>query len=160
MEEAYDRYFTVVYKYLLSVSRDKDVAEELTQETFFKALQRIGGFRGECSIQVWLCQIAKNAYYDYLRKNKRLVPSEALSEEAAPGSLELDFEKKETAGRLHRILHDLDEPYKEVFSLRTFGELSFKDISSLFGKSESWGKMTYLRAKRKIREAMEYEDYM
>ncbi len=75
-------------------------------------------------------------------------------------SLELDFEKKETVYRLHRILHNLNEPYKEVFSLRTFGELSFREISSLFGKSESWAKMTYLRAKRKIREEMEDEDHM
>lgn len=160
MEEVYDRYFTVVYKYLLSVSQNKHIAEELTQETFFKALQKIDSFRGECSIQVWLCQIGKNAYYDYLRKNRRLVPAEERGEETAPGSVELDFEKKETVRRLHRILHDLEEPYKEVFTLRTFGELSFQDISGLFGKSESWAKMTYLRAKKKIREVMEYEDHM
>ncbi|WP_373216715.1 RNA polymerase sigma factor [Ruminococcus sp. 5_1_39BFAA] len=160
MEELYNRYFTVVYKYLFSISQDKHIAEELTQETFFKALQKIDGFRGQCSIRVWLCQIGKNAYYDYLRKNRRLVPAEEGTEGTAPGSMELDLEKKETVQRLHRILHNLDEPYKEVFSLRVFGELSFRDISSLFGKSESWAKMTYLRAKKKIQEVMEYEDYM
>lgn len=160
MEELYDRYFTAVYKYLFSVSQDKHIAEELTQETFFKALQKIDDFRGQCEIRVWLCQIGKNAYYDYLRRNRRFSPIAEQGEMPAGQSLELDFEKKETAYRLHRILHNLNEPYKEVFSLRTFGELSFREISSLFGKSESWAKMTYLRAKRKIREEMEDEDHM
>lgn len=159
-EELYDRYFTAVYKYLFSVSQDKHIAEELTQETFFKALQKIDDFRGQCEIRVWLCQIGKNAYYDYLRRNRRFSPIAEQGEMPAGQSLELDFEKKETAYRLHRILHNLNEPYKEVFSLRTFGELSFREISSLFGKSESWAKMTYLRAKRKIREEMEDEDHM
>lgn len=160
MEELYDRYFTAVYKYLFSVSQDKHIAEELTQETFFKALQKIDDFRGQCEIRVWLCQIGKNAYYDYLRRNRRFSPIAEQGEMPAGQSLELDFEKKETVYRLHRILHNLNEPYKEVFSLRTFGELSFREISSLFGKSESWAKMTYLRAKRKIREEMEDEDHM
>lgn len=160
MEELYLRYFTDVYKYLLSISQDKHVAEELTQETFFKALQKIDDFRGQCHIRVWLCQIGKNAYYDSLRKNKRLAPMEEHEQCAGEGSMELNFEKKETAYRVHRILHHLPEPYKEVFSLRIFGELSFREISSLFGKSESWAKMTYLRAKKKIREAMEDEDYL
>lgn len=160
MEELYDRYFTAVYKYLFSVSQDKHIAEELTQETFFKALQKIDDFRGQCEIRVWLCQIGKNAYYDYLRRNRRFSPIAEQGEMPAGQSLELDFEKKETAYRLHRILHNLNESYKEVFSLRTFGELSFREISSLFGKSESWAKMTYLRAKRKIREEMEDEDHM
>ena len=160
IEELYDRYFTAVYKYLFSVSQDKHIAEELTQETFFKALQKIDDFRGQCEIRVWLCQIGKNAYYDYLRRNRRFSPIAEQGEMPAGQSLELDFEKKETAYRLHRILHNLNEPYKEVFSLRTFGELSFREISSLFGKSESWAKMTYLRAKRKIREEMEDEDHM
>lgn len=160
IEEVYDRYFTAVYKYLFSVSRDKHMAEELTQETFFKALQKIDDFRGECDIKVWLCQIGKNAYYDHLRKNRRLTPIEEGMECTDTGSVELDFENKETVYRLHRILHNLKEPYKEVFSLRIFSELSFREISSLFGKSESWAKMTYLRAKKKIQEAMEDEDHM
>jgi RNA polymerase sigma-70 factor (ECF subfamily) len=154
----YDRYFTAVYRYLFSISKDNHIAEELTQETFFKALQKIDTFQGECDIRVWLCQIGKNAYYDYLRKNKRYSPMETEREESDSACVELDFETKETASRIHRILHDLQEPYKEVFSLRVFGELSFKEISSLFGKSESWAKMTHLRAKRKIQEAMKHEE--
>lgn len=160
IEMIYDKYFTAVYKYLFSISQDKHVAEELTQETFFKALQKIDGFRNQCDIRVWLCQIGKNAYFDYLRKNKRFVPAEEAEGSADETDLVLDFERRETAYAIHKILHDLNEPYKEVFSLRTFGELSFREISSLFGKSESWAKVTYLRAKRKIQEAMKRENYM
>lgn len=162
METLYNRYFTAVYRYLYSISQNKDLAEELTQETFFKALQKIDGFRGQCDIKVWLCQIGKNAYFDYLRKNKRLVPmEEEVGETETWGTgMEFELEKRETVYRIHRILHTLEEPYKEVFQIRTFGELTFKEISSLFGKSESWAKMTYLRAKQKIKEAMELEDHM
>lgn len=131
IEELYQQYFTVMYKYLFFISQNKHVAEELTQETFFKALQKIDDFRGECSIRVWLCQIGKNAYYDYLRKNRRLAPLEEEPEKSDGHSVELDFEKRETVQRLYRILHNLDEPYKEVFSLRTFGELPFREISSV-----------------------------
>lgn len=160
LEELYSRYFADVYRYLYSISQNKDVAEELTQETFFKALQKIDSFRGQCEIKVWLCQIGKNAYYDYLRKNKRFVPMEGNIAEDEEKKMELDLEKRETVYRIHQILHSLEEPYKEVFTIRTFGELSFKEISSIFGKSESWAKMTYLRAKRKIKEEMENENYL
>ena len=160
IDEIYRENAAMIYKYLCGLTRDSGLAEELTQETFFKALQKIDDFRGQCEIRVWLCQIGKNAYYDYLRRNRRFSPIAEQGEMPAGQSLELDFEKKETVYRLHRILHNLNEPYKEVFSLRTFGELSFREISCLFGKSESWAKMTYLRAKRKIREEMEDEDHM
>lgn len=160
MEELYDRYFTAVYKYLFSVSQDKHLAEELTQETFFKALQKIDTYRGQCDIRVWLCQIGKNAYFDYVRKKRRFTTADEEKEPMDEGNIELEFEERETIQRIHRILHNLKEPYKEVFSLRTFGELTFREISELFGKSESWAKMTYLRAKKKIQEALENEDFM
>lgn len=157
MEEVYDRYFIAVYRYLLSISQSKHIAEELTQETFFKALQKIDYFQGECDIRVWLCQIGKNAYYDYLRKNKKYSSIDEALERADPMNVELNFEKKDDVYRIHRILQNLREPYKEVFLLRTFDELSFREISYLFGKSESWAKMTYLRAKKKIQEVLDYE---
>lgn len=159
IEELYKTYFADVYKYLLAISGDREIAEELTQETFFKALQRIGSFRGECGIRVWLCQIGKNAYLDHLKKQKRLVSGET-KESADERDFMLDFQQRESAYRIHRILHKMNEPYKEVFSLRVFGELSFREISGLFGKTESWARTTFLRAKRKIQEAMENEDYM
>ena len=160
IEKIYNTYFADVYRYLFAISQDKHLAEELTQETFFKALKNIDGFRNQCHIKVWLCQIGKHAYFDYLRKHKKLLPAQDDFEHADENNPVLEFEKREMVYQIHKILHHMNEPYKEVFSLRIFGELSFKEISNLFGKSESWAKMTYLRARRKIQEAMENENHM
>ena len=159
IQEVYERYFSSVYRYLLSLSHDTHLAEELTQETFFKALKKAEQFRGECDLRVWLCQISKNTYYDYLKKNKKYAPErEDGTEPVLSMDLAQDFSDKETAFQVHKALHKLGEPYKEVFSLRVFGELTFADISSLFGKSESWARVTYHRACKKIRE--EHEDQL
>ena len=162
IQEVYEKYFTVVYRYLLSLSHNTHIAEELTQETFFKALKKVDDFRGECDLRVWLCQISKNTYYDYLKKNKKYAPEaqNELSEEVFSADFVRDFSDKETAFRVHKVLHKLSEPYKEVFSLRVFGELSFSDISDLFGKSESWARVTYHRASKKIREEIDDEDQL
>ena len=162
IQEVYEKYFTVVYRYLLSLSHNTHIAEELTQETFFKALKKVDDFRGECDLRIWLCQISKNTYYDYLKKNKKYVPEaqNELSEDVFSTDFIQDFSDKETAFRVHKVLHKLSEPYKEVFSLRVFGELSFGTISSLFGKSESWARVTYHRACKKIREELDHEDQL
>lgn len=162
IQEVYEKYFTVVYRYLLSLSHNTHIAEELTQETFFKALKKVDDFRGECDLRIWLCQISKNTYYDYLKKNKKYVPEaqNELSEDVFSTDFIQDFSDKETAFRVHKVLHKLSEPYKEVFSLRVFGELSFSDISDLFGKSESWARVTYHRACKKIREELGDEDHL
>ena len=162
IQEVYEKYFTVVYRYLLSLSHNTHIAEELTQETFFKALKKVDDFRGECDLRIWLCQISKNTYYDYLKKNKKYVPEaqNELSEDVFSTDFIQDFSDKETAFRVHKVLHKLSEPYKEVFSLRVFGELSFSDISDLFGKSESWARVNYHRACKKIREELDDEDHL
>ena len=161
IQEVYELYFTVVYRYLLSLSHNTHIAEEVTQETFFKALKKIDDFRGDCDLRVWLCQISKNTYYDYLKKNKKYAPeSQDEKEESFPSDLLQNFSDKETALQVHKVLHRLSEPYKEVFSLRVFGELSFAEISSLFGKSESWARVTYHRACKKIREELDHEDQL
>lgn len=154
IEKLYQDYFTVVYKYILSVSHDPLTAEEITQETFFKALKKIDEFRGDSSIRVWLCQIAKNTYYDH---EKRQARHTQLPEEYGEPveSVEDAFFMSADTKEIHRILHRMREPYKEVFSLRTFGELSFSDIAELFGKSESWARVTYHRARMMIREEMQ-----
>ena len=133
------------------------VAEDITQETFFKAMKSIGAFKGECDIRVWLCQIAKNTYYTYCKKQKRFVPAEEVEEEIQerPVSIERRFEDKEQALNIHKVLHALEEPYKEVFQLRVFGELSFRDIEEIFGKTESWSRVTFYRAKNKLVKKME-----
>ena len=149
-EEVYRRCFADVYKYVLALSRDEAVAEEVTQETFFKALTAIDGFRGQCQLRVWLCQIARNQYLTLCREQSKFTPGPP---EAADGGIEEGFADREAARRLHRLLHDLPEPYKEVFSLRTFGELPFSQIGELFGKTESWARVTYFRARQKLKEA-------
>lgn len=147
--EIYNLYMKDVYKYVLALSRNPDIAEEITQETFFKALKSIDRFKGECKISVWLCQIAKNTYYSYCAKKKRR--SEHMHEEIL-FSVEDDCVNSDTAFELHKRLHNLPEPYKEVFSLRVFGELPFSKIAELFGKTESWARVTYYRAKLKMED--------
>lgn len=161
IQELYTTYFTTVYKYAYSLSRDMHIAEEVTQETFFKALRQVKSFRGDCKIQVWLCQIAKNCYFDYLRKHRRTQPlEEEPSFAATADGPDAALINHETAMRIHKCLHYLKEPYKEVFSLRAFGELSFSDIGNIFGKSESWARVTFHRAKMKIREELQNENYV
>ena len=152
-EKIYSEYYDTVYRYLLSLCKDEAWAEEITQESFFKALKGIDRFRGECRLSVWLCQIAKNTFYTEVRKKNRQAdyPLEQLEDS---GNTEQGFCDRETAFELHKLLHQLENPYKEVFWMRTFGELSFAQIASLWGRTESWARVTYHRAKAKIREGM------
>jgi len=152
-EQIYKEHFTDVYKYVLSISRDESVAEEITQETFFKALQNIDKFDGECKLYVWLCQIAKNTYFSLYKKRKRYTSSEE-TEITSDVDIETDYLDKETTRRLHVLLHNLDEPYKEVFTLRVFGELPFLQIGELFGKTDSWARLIFYRAKKQLQEGM------
>ena len=150
-EEVYRLYFRDVYRYCLALCRDEQTAEEVTQETFFKALKAIDQFDGRCKLYVWLCQIARNTYFSMQSKKR----DSGLAEDVSSGeSLEERLLTKESAFEIHQILHRLEEPYKEVFSLRTFGELPFKQIGELFGKTESWARVTYHRARLKIKEEL------
>lgn len=151
-EAVYRQYFADVYKYVLALSRDEAVAEEVTQETFFKALSAIDSFRGDCQLRVWLCQIARNQYLSLCRERKKFAERDA---EPGDGGIEEGFADRDAAKRLHVLLHDLPEPYKEVFSLRTFGELPFSQIGELFGKTESWARVTYFRARQRLKEAFD-----
>lgn len=158
IEELYRTYFDIVYRYIRSISQDGALAEEVTQETFFKALEKIEQFRGDCDVRVWLCQIAKNTLYDHLKKQKKqLLGDEKLEEAESDGGelLEEKLAQRSQAMEIHKVLHRLSEPYKEVFSLRIFGELKFSEIGMLFGKSENWARVTYYRARVKIREELE-----
>ena len=150
-QEIYNMYFTDVYKYVISLCREPQLAEEITQETFFKAMKNLDGFRGQCRLFVWLCQIAKNTYFSHQGKSSTSFDAEP----EASQSVEEAILQKETAFEIHRILHHLPEPYKEVFSLRVFGELSFKQIGILFGKTENWARVTYYRARVKIKEELQ-----
>ena len=157
LEKIYREYFTIVYRYTLSISRDAHLAEEITQETFVKAFQKLKSFRGDSDISVWLCQIAKNEYFQHLRKQKKKQAMQTMPEEVVARP-EQELAKKEMRFRIQQILHDMEEPYKEVFYMRTYGEMSFKDIGKLFEKQETWARVTYYRARKKIMEVMENED--
>ena len=153
LAEIYRIYFDDVYRYLLALSHDAQLAEELTSETFCRAMRALPGFRGACDIRVWLCQIAKNLYYSQLRREKCLAPLEDC--QIAGESHEEELEDHSEAARIQKLLHALREPYKEVFMWRVYGEKSFRDIGALFGKTENWACVTYHRAKRMIREGLE-----
>ena len=150
-DEIYNEYANVVFKYLMSLTMDPELSEELTQETFYKAFRSIDEFNGKYKMSTWLCQIAKNSYFSYYRKEKRktsLVPDEQATSTI---NIEDDFMKAHDTISLHKIIRTLEEPYKEVFYLRFFGELSYQQISEILGKSESWARVIFYRAKEKIR---------
>ena len=151
-EAIYRAYFADVYRYALALSRDEQTAEEVTQETFFRALTAIDSFRGQCQLRVWLCQIARNQYVSLCRARRKFADQDG---ERGDGGIEEAAADRDTAVRLHVLLHALAEPYKEVFSLRTFGELPFAQIGELFGKSESWARVTYFRARQKLKEGFD-----
>ena len=153
--DIYETYFADVELYLRAICRDEALAEELTEQVFFRALKGLPTFRGDCDIRTWLCAMARNAFVSHQRKEK---PSQSIEELQIPDSRKTVEEwivDQEQAMAIHRILHDLPEPYKEVFSLRIFGQLSFGDIGSLFGRTANWACVTYHRARQKIQSEME-----
>jgi RNA polymerase sigma-70 factor (ECF subfamily) len=154
IEKLYQEYFSVVYKYILSISKDPLTAEEMTQETFFKALKKIDEFRGDCSVRVWLCQIAKNTYFAWYNEQKKSDSLDYFTMVSDGKDIEDEYIQKELSQKALFCLHELEEPYKEVFMLSVFGGFSLKDISLVFGKSESWARVTFYRAKQKLLERM------
>ena len=154
-EKIYIRYFNDVFLFLKKLSKDENTAEEITSETFFKAMQSMDTFRGEADIRVWLCQIAKNCYFSHLKKQQRFVDIDDLEFTDRIDTLEEQIINRSDVMRIHLLLHNLAEPYKEVFMLRVFGELSFKQISEIFQKTDNWACVTYHRARNKILEQME-----
>jgi RNA polymerase sigma-70 factor (ECF subfamily) len=153
METIYEQHFKNVYRYALSLCRNETVAEDITNETFLKAIHAIDKFNGNCDIKVWLCQIARNTYFSLLKKAKHTVPLEPEITDMDGDFVEKLMDRASVL-EIHRCLHRLEEPYKEIFSLRTFGELSFAEIAGLFGKTENWARVTYHRAKLKLKEAL------
>jgi len=148
----YSAYYMQVYSFVLTLCKNRDCAEEITQKTFFKAMTAGSSHRGESSPCTWLCAIAKNLFYDERRVQKRMGETAELG---VSDSVELALADEDSAFQIHRALHELPEPYKEVFQLRIFGELSFQKIGRLFGKTENWARVTHHRARLKIRERME-----
>ena len=144
-DEIYKRFFKDVYLFVLAMSKDPHIAEEITQDTFFKALKEIKHFQGNCSV--------KNLYISYTRK-KKAVHTDGLEQFPDDSDIESMCIRKDEALSIYKILHCLEEPYKEVFILRVLGDLSFREIGEIFGKQETWARVTYHRARLKIKEVM------
>ena len=157
-EQLYKTYFNDVYMYILRLSSNERTAEEITSDTFFKAMRNIDSFRGDCDVRVWLCQIAKNSYLSYVKKNGRTdsVEDEEMCEipDETPSAEDVCVTRDESA-RIRKILHEIADPYKEVFLWRVYAELSFAEIAQTFGKTENWACVTYHRAKKLIKERLE-----
>ena len=155
-EDVYRRYFGDVYRYLLRLSGSETVAEDVTSETVLRAMQALPRFRGDCDVRVWLCRIARNTYFSICRDPDNQ-PMEEPGEEqrdSAP-SPEEETLRREEGQRLRRLLHGLEEPYREVFLWRHYGGLGFREVGQLFGKSENWACVTYHRARGKLRKEWE-----
>ena len=154
IEEIYKEYAQSVYKFLHSLSHNADMAEELTQETFYRAVYSIDKYDGSCKISVWLCQIAKHVWYQELRKQNRYASKELtedISDSSTPEQLALLTGDKVS---LYKAIHALSEPMREVVHMRLSGEFSFSEIGEVLGKSENWARTTFYRAKQKIREVL------
>ena len=153
IEKIYEEYFETVNKYLFCLTKNYDIAEELTQETFYRAVKKIGTYKGDCKISVWLCQIAKNLWYDQCRKNKKIVNYDYdMSNLEVKDSVEEQIISNDEKITLYKKMQKLDEKTREVIYLRITGELSFKEIGDILNKSETWARVTFYRGKQKMKE--------
>ena len=153
-QKVYEEYAAPVYRFLLSLSCSEDLAEELLQETFFLAFQHIDQFEGRCNLYTWLCQIGKNAWLKECRRNKRYseISWDELTIPVSGPSLEAQIITKDEYRRVHKAIQKLEDPYRDVFVLHAIGEVKLKEIAFIYGKSESWARVTYFRAKQQIAE--------
>ncbi len=158
LEQIYQQHAQTVYKFLLAQSGDDQLAEELTQETFYQAVRSIDRFDGSCKISVWLCQIAKHLWYQHLRKQKREVPLSAEEMEIPIASTEARLLEQQNQLDILRQIHTLPADSREVVYLRTFGNLSFREIGDVMGRSETWARVTFYRSKEKIKGGLTHEE--
>jgi RNA polymerase sigma-70 factor (ECF subfamily) len=157
-DEIYRQYSADLYRFILKMTQDENLALDIMQETMLKAAVSFDRFRGACAVKTWLCSIARNEYCTWLKKNGNPpVSIHDLPEPASPERIPEQTENHDLALQLHTLLHRLEEPYKEVFLLRVFAELRYSEIGRLFGKSESWAGVTFFRAKKKILAMMTEE---
>lgn len=154
IEEIYKKYFQIVNKYLFCLTHNNDIAEDLTQETFCKAVSKINTYKGECKISVWLCQIAKNLWYDQCRKNNKFVDMKEadLLNIQALNTLEEQAISDDEKISLYKKMQTLDDKTREVIYLRITGELTFKEIGIILNKTENWARVTFYRGKNKLKE--------
>ena len=154
MDQIYKEYFEIVNKYLFCLTHSNDISEELTQETFCRAVEKIDKYRGDCKMSVWLCQIAKYTWYDYCRKHKRETNLVKLLDiEQEIDTPENEIISKDEKIELYKKMQGLDEKTREVVYLRITGELSFKEIGVILNKTENWARVTFYRGKNMLKES-------
>ena len=147
LEEIYEMYSRKVFLFLLSKTSNEDIAEELTQETFFQAVQCIEQFKGNSSILTWLCGIAKNVWLKDLRKRQECLSiDDHILETMDKQEVDVRWEQKE----IFQLIHEMNEPVREVMYLRLISNLSFSEIGEIIGKTENWTRVTFFRGKQKI----------
>lgn len=155
MEQIYREHAKTVYKFLISQCRNTTLAEELTQETFYQAVKSIDRFDGTCKISVWLCQIAKHLWYQYLKKKNREVKETDF--DPMVSSAEDQILTQEGHLELLKQIHSLPDPAREVVYLRAFGGLSFREIGDVLGKTENWARVTFYRSKECLKGGVQHE---
>lgn len=155
IEKIYEQYCNTVYKYLFCLTHSEDTAEDLTQETFAIAVKEINKFQGKCKISVWLCQIAKHLWYKQIKKEKHISFEELNQEIEDIENIEDIVIENEDKLKLFKDMQKLDEKSREVVYLRMVGNLNFNEIGEILGKTPNWARVTFYRAKQKIREVNE-----
>lgn len=157
IEQIYKEYFETVNKYLFCLTHNNDISEELTQETFYRAVKKINTYKGNCKMQVWLCQIAKNLWYDQCRKNKKMadIPEDEMTIGQAINFTEEQAIANDEKISLYKKMQKLDEKTREVMYLKITGELSFKEIGTILNKTENWARVTFYRGKNQLKEVDE-----
>lgn len=152
LTEIYETHVEQVFKYIITLCRNVDIAEELTQETFYEAIRSIENYNGQCKMSVWLCQIAKHTYYKYV--DKQVKQADKIQSNEHVNSIEFDIIASENKIELFQMVHLLEEPYKEIVLLRLLGGLSFKEIGEVHQRNENWARVSFYRAKLKLREGV------
>lgn len=160
IEEVYIKYFEIVYKYLFCLTHNSDLAEELAQETFFKATMKIHTFKEDSKVSTWLCKIAKNLWYNEIRHNKKIniIEYDDIRDIIDYEDIIDTIISKEEKEQLYKKVKELDPVTREVMNLRIVGNLSFKEIGKILEKNENWVRVIFYRGKNKLKEGEDYED--
>ena len=153
IEKIYNENFMIVYKFLICLTHNKEIAEDLTQEVFCKAIMNIDKFKGNCKLSVWLCEIAKNLWFNKLKKDKKIIFTDINEIELYNNySIEEEIENKENIEILHKKISTLDTDIQKIVLLKLYGNMTFKEIGEIMGKNETWARVNFYRAKQKIKE--------
>lgn len=160
IEDICKEYTNIVYKYLFCMTRNKEVAEDLTQETLYKAIKNIKDFRGDCKINLWLCKIAKNEYFMYLNKNKKIkyVPLDEMINKETEIKIDEKIINNEIKDKIYKEIQNLDDETEQIMYLRLEADMNFKEIGEIFNKNETWARVKFFRGKEKIKERLRNEN--